>query len=527
MELKQNKSLEVGKPLSIGLSTPNFNLPTSLTGTLGSNVGKATFQKNPSFLSTVGKGLSSNLSGIGKAGGISGVMGLATGVNNLFNATGNQSQQQMQRGDAIVDTVSAGLSFLPGFGQAAGAALSLVNKFGAGLVKQPAAMKNYTTNQNVMANSASFGGVAAGATDAEATRDSFNKSGLFGRLIGKNKSTQNRFNKATAQQGATQGVLTTNQTALDNSASSADMFTTQNLNNQAGLSNQLFGRGGIRFGQKGMKIMSFDAFTKHYDKNPKDSLYNIKGAYDIYKSNPKKFEDPEMGIASKEQDGWHFSSVDPHTNVFLKKKNHPTIHKEIEWYNSEGGASFRKDFKLDSTQNYFKYVPRVNKNKKGGVLLKSAILNKIKQSAIRELQNDNFPEIEPLLPEITEDVDTIAKHANGGSIQNVIVDGKLHSRKHTIKDNDEFNDAKITTKGVPVIVREDGGTIDQMAEVEREELILHKELTSKLEALYEKGDEESMIEAGRLLSIELTENVKDNTDVISKIEADEENKDRD
>lgn len=137
--------------------------------------------------------------------------------------------------------------------------------------------------------------------------------------------------------------------------------------------------------------MNYDQFVKFYDKDPNDKLYNIQQAYNIYKRNPQSFDDPETGFAVKEEDGWHFSTVDPETNIFLKGKNHPTIKKEIAWYNSEDGANFKKNFDLDSTGNYYKYVPRINPTntnpmkkklyKQGGIHINPANKGKFTASA--------------------------------------------------------------------------------------------------------------------------------------------------
>ena len=54
--------------------------------------------------------------------------------------------------------------------------------------------------------------------------------------------------------------------------------------------------------------------------------------------------------------------------------------------------------------------------------------------------------------------------------------GALHARKHNLEIEG------ITKKGIPVIM-EDGGELSQQAEIEKNEVILHKELTDKLEKL--------------------------------------------
>lgn len=111
---------------------------------------------------------------------------------------------------------------------------------------------------------------------------------------------------------------------------------------------------------------------------------------------------------------------------------------------------------------------------------------------------------------------------------NVIPGGALHARKHNIEG---FED-NITKKGIPVIsgdlVQSDmgtlelqkGGEITQHAEIEREEIIFHKDLTAKFEELlkkYEEGDEKAALEAGKLLAYEILENTEDNAGLIDKI----------
>ena len=121
------------------------------------------------------------------------------------------------------------------------------------------------------------------------------------------------------------------------------------------------------------------------------------------------------------------------------------------------------------------------------------------------------------LKEIKNKVNRLQK---GGKV-NVIPDGALHARKHNLDlDN-------ITNKGIPVVSGDilentdgtlelqKGGEITQHAEIEKEEIIFHKELTKKIESLYEKyksGDKEAAIEAGKILVYEILENTIDNTE---------------
>ncbi len=116
---------------------------------------------------------------------------------------------------------------------------------------------------------------------------------------------------------------------------------------------------------------------------------------------------------------------------------------------------------------------------------------------------------------IPYDSTKVKTHQEGGTI-NVIVDGALHARKHELKEMQDFIDAEITLKGVPVITKAEGGGITQHAEVEVNELILRLEVTKKLEELLEEGTDEAAIEAGRLLAKEIVKNTKDSKSKILK-----------
>lgn len=102
---------------------------------------------------------------------------------------------------------------------------------------------------------------------------------------------------------------------------------------------------------------------------------------------------------------------------------------------------------------------------------------------------------------------------NGGVIGidvNVIAEGKYHAHKNHLGDiSDEFGE--LTKKGIPVVTRSEGGEIEQLAEIEKKELITRLEVTTKLEELYKDGSDEAAIEAGKLLAIEICENTQDNS----------------
>ena len=108
----------------------------------------------------------------------------------------------------------------------------------------------------------------------------------------------------------------------------------------------------------------------------------------------------------------------------------------------------------------------------------------------------------------------IQEFKNGGVIgidSSIIPEGKLHAHKHNLKDaNPDLED--VTKKGIPIVTLDEGGELQQVAEIEKEEIIFRKEITTKLEELYKDGSDEAMIEAGKLIAEELMTNTDDNTE---------------
>lgn len=110
----------------------------------------------------------------------------------------------------------------------------------------------------------------------------------------------------------------------------------------------------------------------------------------------------------------------------------------------------------------------------------------------------------------------IAKFQNGGSI--LIPDGALHKNKHNMEDINPELAKELTTKGIPVVVTDKEGNVEQCAEIERNEMILEKSLTNKIEELWRKGDEESMIKCGKIIVCTLFNNCDDNTGLVKEVE---------
>jgi hypothetical protein len=111
---------------------------------------------------------------------------------------------------------------------------------------------------------------------------------------------------------------------------------------------------GGEIAQTGKKV-PFDQWYKTVPKAKNDTInYNLRRAYelapqkelDAFVKNPKAhlmtaYENPETGIYE-----------------FMKSKNHSTIQKELDFYNSKKGTDFRNSYDLDTTNDFYRYVPK-------------------------------------------------------------------------------------------------------------------------------------------------------------------------
>ena len=131
---------------------------------------------------------------------------------------------------------------------------------------------------------------------------------------------------------------------------------------------------------------------------------------------------------------------------------------------------------------------------------------------IRKKRSAKFNVIPAEAREAMRDVTKVPNDAvpffQEGGQMNVIPEGSLHARLHHMEDSEH-----ITKKGIPVVDLNG----KQQAEIERNEIIFRKEVTSKLEELAKDGSDEAAIEAGKLLATEIIENTEDRTGLIREI----------
>ena len=106
---------------------------------------------------------------------------------------------------------------------------------------------------------------------------------------------------------------------------------------------------------------------------------------------------------------------------------------------------------------------------------------------------------------------------DGGIIgvdSNVIPEGALHKELNHMEEYNEELDKVITDKGIAVVTTDKDGKVEQVAEIEKEEIVFRLELTKKIEEFWHEGTPEAMLKAGKLLVKEIMGNTDDNTEEI-------------
>ena len=111
----------------------------------------------------------------------------------------------------------------------------------------------------------------------------------------------------------------------------------------------------------------------------------------------------------------------------------------------------------------------------------------------------------------------VTSFKDGGIIgvdSNVIPEGALHKELNHMEEYNKDLDKVITDKGIAVVTTDKDGKVEQVAEIEKEEIVFRLELTKKIEELWHNGSQEAMLKAGKLLVKEIMGNTDDNTEEI-------------
>lgn len=467
-------------------SKANIGNTMSKAGGYADMVGSLIPKKEQSALTTgLNQGYDAAASAIGSIPGVGTVIGGAMKIGGMLSdglTAMGVGTDQMTTADKILD--SKFLKLTP---------MGLVNAFGA-----KKADTIYKDNETWEQQGSAYGGSMSKVDDA------LTKSGKkYGAFSGR---ARRKANKQIAEAKRQQNLV------ADINQEAQDAFAASNYSG-IGLRNELALSGGYRnmaVGKNGMKILDTEsqwarevlskAKTKDVDKLQKGGKVDgITGAApkvtfeSWYKTVPSDRNDTTSYNLRRafelapfdELEAWRTSSVkdlengknhlnsvylNPKTGIyeFMKAKNHPTLKYELEWYNSKDpeAIKFRNSYDLDTSEDYYKYVPK--------------------------------------------------KFAEGGKV-NVIPDGALHAHKHHLEEIDPKL-KEVTSKGIPVITEEDGGKLKQHAEIERNEIIFRLEVTKELEDLMKDGSDEAAIKAGKLLVHEIINNTIDNTGLMKAVE---------
>jgi len=116
---------------------------------------------------------------------------------------------------------------------------------------------------------------------------------------------------------------------------------------------------------KEVTVTPFSSFLNSLPEYQRDTTnYNVRRYWEL-NGKPKDFSEAiSRGMYDKQGDGYHARSVaydkSNDTYEFMKRKDHPTIKYELQWYYSQkpDAIQFRKRYTLDKSGDYYKYVPR-------------------------------------------------------------------------------------------------------------------------------------------------------------------------
>lgn len=274
------------------------------------------------------------------------------------------------------------------------------------------------------------------------------------------------------------------------SVAAADLAQ-QNKNRYAGVTG-----GSMAIGERGMKFPELS-----WSRN---LLFKYKEGGKVQETKPKRRTLEELKV--------YADLVNPR---FIQRANDPNL-TGINFIDDNGNSAFGTHYMEvgdDGEGNYYVY-PRIQEIngqlqffKDWREALNTALKNK------NYLLFDNLEEADDFATNYKKVYPVFQKFQKGGKLgidTNIIVEGSYHAHKNHL---DEISPelSEMTPKGIPVVAQNEDGSKTQVAEIERKELILTKELTDKIEALYKDGSEEAMIEAGMLFADELFNNTQDNT----------------
>ena len=182
-----------------------------------------------------------------------------------------------------------------------------------------------------------------------------------------------------------------------------------------------------------------------------------------------------------------------HLDGRFKKPNHMTYSdEEYGWIGSDKvGWTFYPSPRQQQLYPYEKYIEYWNQNEPNSTLNYNGKIYKVSPQSFKQ-----------------------------GGQMNVIPEGALHARKNNMEGAGE----DFTAKGIPVVTTD--SKEEQVAEIERNEIIFCKEVTDKIEEAFKEYNSEETsaskkdelaIKIGKFLTKEIIENTQDNTGLIEEV----------
>ena len=241
-----------------------------------------------------------------------------------------------------------------------------------------------------------------------------------------------------------------------------------------------------------------------YTKNPVESFQ--KGGkpkfQDWYKTVPQEKNDTTNYDLEKAYNELPFEELEAfrtipekHLDGRFKKPNHMTYSDSDEGYGWIGsdkvGWTFYPSPRQQQLYPYEKYIEYWNQNEPNSTLNYNGKIYKVSPQSFKQ-----------------------------GGQMNVIPEGALHARKNNMEGAGE----DFTAKGIPVVTTDNKA--EQVAEIERNEIIFCKEVTDKIEEAFKEYNSEETsaskkdelaIKIGKFLTKEIIENTQDNTGLIEEV----------
>ena len=313
-------------------------------------------------------------------------------------------------------------------------------------------------------------------------------------LVGKKK-----MNSFIQEQNLVNNLMTSigMQSELAKQNDAGQLYQQQNANKYAGYSPRLL------MSKKGMKFQDLEV-AREILKNIKNKKTGV--VMNAINADMSTLSNPDSGVNIAASSSLLASSLE---DGKLQPKELST-HIKNQIYDSS----------QDPEGIAMKLVENISANKE---VLKESFRKNGLNDAITALDSPETVESMKILSDAIKFIIANKSYENGGEIgkfqlggkidKNFIPQGALHKNKHHLEDVNPELEGSITKKGIPVISMNEGGEIQQHAEVEKNEIVFSLDTTKTVEDLYrqyqETEDENILIECGKFITNEIMKNTED------------------